>query len=182
MSSYLYHKRSITQVLCCWWKTINALLLLNTTAQWARFRGSSNGKASECKITKSAKRLKVPKGHGKSNLELSVLLFWELKKHMGPEDPTNREKKYPSFFLKPKFRKLQDDSKNVSLEIGSTSPQKLGPFFSLFLMRKTLSSGRKWFLRPYFPLIKGMFLLRSGLRFSFRALEVPQPRVRKRPF
>ena len=27
-----------------------------------------------------------------------------------------------------------------------------------------------------------MFVLRSGLRFSFRALEVPKPRVRKRSF
>ena len=54
-------------------------------------------------------------------------------------------------------------------------------FFSLFLMRKRLSSGQKWFPRPYFPLNKGMFLLRSGLRFSFRSLEVPEPRVRKRP-
>ena len=34
--------------------------------------------------------------------------------HMGPEDPSNR-KKYPSFLLMPKFQKLQDDSKNVSL-------------------------------------------------------------------
>ena len=40
-------------------------------------------------------------------------------------------------------------------------------------MRKTLSSGQKWLLRPYFPLIRGMFVLRSGSRFSFRALEVP---------
>ena len=47
-------------------------------------------------------------------------------------------------------------------------------------MRKRLSSGQKWFLRPYFPLIRGMFVLRSGLRFSFRALEVPKPRKRKR--
>ena len=54
-------------------------------------------------------------------------------------------------------------------------------FFSLFLMRKRLSSGQKWFLRPYFPLIRGMFVFRSGLRFSFRALEVPKPRVRKMP-
>ena len=38
-------------------------------------------------------------------------------------------------------------------------------------MRKRLSSDQKWFLRPYFPLIRSMFLLRSGLRFSFRALE-----------
>ena len=28
---------------------------------------------------------------------------------------------------------------------------------------------------------QGMFLLKSGLRFSFRALEVPVPRVRKSP-
>ena len=79
-------------------------------------------------------------------------------------------------FLKPKFRRLQDDSKNAS-----PSPQKLGPFFSLFLMRKTLSSGQKWFLMPYFPLIRDMLVFRSGLRFSFRALEVPELRVRKRP-
>ena len=36
-------------------------------------------------------------------------------------------------------------------------------------MRKRLSSGQKWFLKPYFPLIRGMFVFRSGLRFSFRA-------------
>ena len=67
------------------------------------------------------------------------------------------------------------------LKIGQRALFELGPFFSLFLMRKTLSSGQKWFLRPYFPLIRGMFLLRSGLRFSFRALEVPKPKVRKMP-
>ena len=69
-----------------------------------------------------------------------------------------------------------------NLKIGQRGLFELGPFFSLFLMRKTLSSGQKWFLRPYFPLIRGMFLLRSGLRFSFWALEVPEPRVRKRPY
>ena len=37
------------------------------------------------------------------------------------------EKKYPSFFLMPNYRKLQEDSKNVSLKIGSKVPQKLGP-------------------------------------------------------
>ena len=52
-----------------------------------------------------------------------------------------------------------------------------GPFFSLFLMRKLLSSGQRWFLRPYFPLIRGMFVFRSGLRFLFGALEVPEPRL-----
>ena len=41
-------------------------------------------------------------------------------------------------------------------------------------------SGQKWFLKPYFPLIGDTFVFRSGLRFSFWALEVPEPRVRKR--
>ena len=72
-------------------------------------------------------------------------------------------------------------SKNVSLKIGSRGPKKLGPFVSLFLMRKPLSSGQKLFLRPYFPLIRGIFLLKSGLRFSFQAPEVLKMRVRKRP-
>ena len=46
---------------------------------------------------------------------------------------------------------------------------------------RPLSFGQMWFLSTYFPLIGGMFLLRSGLRFSFRAPEVSEPRVRKRP-
>ena len=36
----------------------------------------------------------------------------------------------------------------------------------------------RWFLRPYLPLIGGIFLLGSGFRVSFWALEVPEPRVR----
>ena len=67
----------------------------------------------------------------------------------------------------------------ISLKIGPLEPQKLGPFFSIFLMRKATF---KWLLRPYFPLMRGMFPLRSGLRFSFRALEMPEPRVRKKSF
>ena len=47
---------------------------------------------------------------------------------------------------------------------------------------KPLFKGQKWFLGPYFPLIGGIFVLKIGLRFSFRALEVPKPRVRKRSF
>ena len=38
--------------------------------------------------------------------------------HMGPEDLSNR-KKIPIIFLKPNFRKLQADYKNVSLKIES---------------------------------------------------------------
>ena len=41
-------------------------------------------------------------------------------------------------------------------------------------MRKRLSGGQKWFLKPYFLLIRDMFEFRSGLRFSLRALEVPE--------
>ena len=65
-------------------------------------------------------------------------------------------------------------------KIGPLGPKEKIDFFSFFLMRKRLSSGQKWFLRPYFPLIRGMFLLKSGLWFSFRALPVPEPRLNKR--
>ena len=67
------------------------------------------------------------------------------------------------------------------IKIGPLKGFEKKAFFSLLLMRKRLSGGQKWFLKPYFPLIRGMFVLRSGLRFSFRALEMPEPRVRKRP-
>ena len=77
---------------------------------------------------------------------------------------------------------LQFQTTKKNFKIGPLGPKEKINFFSFFLMRKRLSSGQKWFLRPYFPLIRGMFVFRSGLRFSFRALEVPQPRVRKRPF
>ena len=77
----------------------------------------------------------------------------------------------------PDCRILQYDSKNIILKIANKAKQKLGPFFSLFLMRKPLSSGQKWFLRPYFPLIRGIFFywdMVNGLRFSFRALELSE--------
>ena len=67
------------------------------------------------------------------------------------------------------------------IKIGPLKGFEKKAFFSLSLMRKRLSGGQKWFLKPYFPLISGTFVFRSGLRFSFRALEVPKPRVRKRP-
>ena len=98
-------------------------------------------------------------------------------RHIGPEHPSNK-RKIPKYLIK---SKNQNDLENVSLKLGSCRPEKLGPVFSFFLIRKPLSSGQKWFLRPYFPLIRGMFLLRSGLRFLIRALEVPEPRVRKMP-
>ena len=67
------------------------------------------------------------------------------------------------------------------IKIGSLEDFEKIEFFPLFLMSKRLSSGQKWFLSPYFPLIWGMFVFRSGLlTFSFWALEVPKPRVRKR--
>ena len=69
---------------------------------------------------------------------------------MGPEDLSNRNK-IPIFFFNAKFSEIARRFQNVSLKIESNVPQKLGLFFSLFFMRKTLSSGQKWFLRPYFP-------------------------------
>ena len=66
------------------------------------------------------------------------------------------------------------------IKIGPLKGFEKKAFFSLLLMRKRLSGGQKWFLKPYFPLIRGMFVFRSGLRFSFRTLEVPELRVRKR--
>ena len=68
------------------------------------------------------------------------------------------------------------------IKIGPLKGFKKMAFFSLSLMRKRLSGGQKWFLKPYFSLIRDMFVFRSGLRFSFRALEVPEPRVKKRSF
>ena len=45
-------------------------------------------------------------------------------------------------------------------KIGPLGPKEKIDFFSFFLMRKRLSSGQKWFLRPYFPPIRGMFVFR----------------------
>ena len=46
------------------------------------------------------------------------------------------EKEIPIIFYKAKFLKLQDDSKDVSLKIGSKVPQKLGPFSHFFSWEK----------------------------------------------
>ena len=68
------------------------------------------------------------------------------------------------------------------IKIGPLKGFEKKAFFSLLLMRKRLSGGQKWFLEPYFPLIRVMFVFRSGVRFLFGALEVPEPRVRKMRF
>ena len=47
--------------------------------------------------------------------------------------------------------------------------KKYGPFFSLFLMKKPLSHGQRVFLRPWFLIIGGILVLKSGLGFSFWA-------------
>ena len=59
------------------------------------------------------------------------------------------------------FGKITSRVTTINLKVGQRGLFELGPFFSLFLMRKTLSSGQKWFLRPYFPLIRGMFVFRT---------------------
>ena len=88
----------------------------------------------------------------------------------------------PKKVLMQKSQKFCADFKYVNLKIELLQIFEKKSFSSLFLMRKPLSSDQKWFLRPYFPLIGGIFVLKSGLRFLFRALEVPKPRVRKRSF
>ena len=100
--------------------------------------------------------------------------------HMGREH-ASREKKLPMVNFLIFVQKNVSTIRFQEIKIRPFQDFEKKAFFSLFLMRKRLSSGQKWFLRPYFPLIRGMFLLKSGLRFSFWALEVPEPRVRKRP-
>ena len=51
------------------------------------------------------------------------------------------------------------------IKIGGWKGCEKKAFFSFFLMRKRLSSGQKLFPRPYFPLNRDIFVLRSGLRF-----------------
>ena len=101
--------------------------------------------------------------------------------HMGREH-ASREKKLPMVNFLIFVQKNVSTIRFQEIKIRPFQDFEKKAFFSLFLMRKRLSSGQKWFLRPYFPLIRGMFLLKSGLWFSFRALEVPEPRVRKRPY
>ena len=88
----------------------------------------------------------------------------------------------PKKVLMQKSQKFCADFKYVNLKIELLQIFEKKSFSSLFLMRKPLSSDQKWFLRPYFPLIGGIFVLKSGLRFLFWALEVPIRKVRKRPF
>ena len=115
---------------------------------------------------------------------IHVKLFcqlWQLwHPHMGREY-VSREKKLPMVNFLIFVQKNVSTIRFQEIKIRPFQDFEKKAFFSLFLMRKRLSSGQKWFLRPYFPLIRGMFLLKSGLRFSFWALEVPEPRVRKRP-
>ena len=100
--------------------------------------------------------------------------------HMGLKH-ASREKKLPMVNFLIFVHKNVYRIRFQKIKIGPLKGFEKKAFFSLLLMRKRLSGGQKWFLKPYFPLIRGMFVFRSGLRFSFRALEVPEPRVRKRP-
>ena len=44
-----------------------------------------------------------------------------------------------------------------NIKIGPLKGFEKRAFFSLLLMRKRLSSGQNWFLKPYFPLIRNTF-------------------------
>ena len=63
------------------------------------------------------------------------------------------------------LKTYQIEKKAQNSKIGPCRPKKLGPFSSPFLVRKSLSSGQKWFLRPY----PTNFLGRHGpiLRFTY---------------
>ena len=84
--------------------------------------------------------------------------------HMGPEH-ASRSVTY-SFFTASASSGLSElfifVHKNVyrirfqKIKIGPLKGFEKKAFFSLLLMRKRLSGGQKWFLRPYFPLISRM--------------------------
>ena len=61
-------------------------------------------------------------------------------------------------------------------------PVKRYTIYWIFRNWRFHSVVKSGFLGPHFPLIRGMFVFRSGVRFLFGALEVPEPRVRKRRF
>ena len=98
-------------------------------------------------------------------------------RHIGPQH-ASREKKLPMVIFLIFVHKNVYRIRFQKIKIRPLKGFEKKAFFSLLLMRKRLSGGQKWFLKPYFPLIRGKV---SGLRFLFRALEVPEPRVRRRP-
>ena len=114
--------------------------------------------------------------------KVNILFNTLLLLHMGLKH-ASREKKLPMVNFLIFVHKNVYRIRFQKIKIGPLKGFEKKAFFSLLLMRKRLSGGQKWFLKPYFPLIRGMFVFRSGLRFSFRALEMemPEPRVRKRP-
>ena len=76
--------------------------------------------------------------------------------HMGLKHaPRGKKFAYRNFF---DFR-----HKNVhrirfqKIKIGPLKGFEKKGFFSLLIMRKRLSGGQNWFLKPYFPLTRGMF-------------------------
>ena len=120
----------------------------------------------------------------KSNIFISKHLKGQLGPPVHPllENNFYRAWRSPKKVLMQKSQKFCADFKYVNLKIELLQIFEKKSFSSLFLMRKPLSSDQKWFLRPYFPLIGGIFVLKSGLRFLFRALEVSIQKVRKSHF
>ena len=104
---------------------------------------------------------------------LAPLLSFKVVSHIGPEH-ASREKKLPMVIF---FIFVHENVFRIRFQEIKIGGFEKKAFFSLFLMRKRLSSGQKWFLRPYFPLIRGMFVFRSGLRFSFWAPDVPGTKI-----
>ena len=125
-----------------------------------------------------------PKLIGARGLKSSDSQLSDLNNYKSPPATNNfyRAWRSPKKVLMQKSQKFCADFKYVNLKIELLQIFEKKSFSSLFLMRKPLSSDQKWFLRPYFPLIGGIFVLKSGLRFLFRALEVSIQKVRKSHF
>ena len=67
----------------------------------------------------------------------------------------------------PFFVKLPQDSPQKFENLATREFWK-NQLLLIFPLEKTTFQWSKWFLRPNFPLIRGMFVFRIGLRFSFR--------------
>ena len=102
--------------------------------------------------------------------EWMVNIVTNMNLHMGPEH-ASREKKLMRVIFFIFVHKNVFTIRFQEIKISPLEGFEKIKFFSLFLIKKRLSSGQKWLLRPYFPLISGMLVFRSGLRFSFWAFK-----------
>ena len=85
----------------------------------------------------------------------NVFLLFSHKCDMGQEH-ASREKKCSMVIFFIFVHKNVYRIRFQKIKIGPLKGFENKAFFSLLLMRKRLSGGQKWFLKPYFLLIRGM--------------------------